>query len=107
MTKTGGFTFSASDGSGATVSIGMPAPDDWILVDTYYSTVIHQAFAKSMVRGGGTYMVLPMKEAGLSAADLKAACEKAAEGLAKAEASAKAVASPPPRYEAVGKLRAK
>lgn len=96
VTKTGGFTFPASDGSGATVSIGMPTPNDWILVDIYNSTIIHQAFAKSMVKGGGTYMVLPMKGAGLSAADLKAACAKAAEGLAKAEA--KAVASPP-RYE--------
>ncbi|KAH8154936.1 uncharacterized protein LAJ45_01468 [Morchella importuna] len=96
VTKAGGFTFPASDGFGATISIEMPTPGDWILVDTYYSTVIHQAVAKSTVRGSGTYMVLPMKDAGLSAADLKAACAKAAAG---AKAAAELVS--PPRYEAM------
>ncbi|KAI5844026.1 hypothetical protein DFP73DRAFT_75166 [Morchella snyderi] len=99
LTKTGGFSIPASDGSGTTIHIDMPIPGDWILVDTYYLTVIYEAFAKDMVIGGGTYMVLPMKVAGLSADDLKAACARATAG------SAVAPASPPPVYQARGSRR--
>jgi hypothetical protein len=91
VTKTGGFTVPASDGSSAIIQIDMPTPSDWILVDVDSSAVIHEAFVKKMVRSGGTYMVLPMKAAGLKAADLKAACARVAAGPAVT-----AVSSPPP-----------
>ncbi|KAH0606832.1 uncharacterized protein H6S33_003666 [Morchella sextelata] len=94
VTKTGGFTIPASDGSSAIIQIDMPTPSDWILVDVDSSIVIHKAFVRNMVRSNGTYMVLPMKAAGLNAADLKAACARVAAGPAVTP-----VSSPPPVYQ--------
>lgn len=70
-----------------------PSPGDWVLVDTYNATIIHDSLITDLVRVGYTYMVLPMRVSSLSPAELKVAIKAVEDSRPEGTPP-----SPPPDY---------